>query len=341
MSTPSVQDRLVSSSRAPMSDETIAGPAKFSSARGSRKAMNAQTKRTAWLLAVALMVTVCVMSPKKAEAVIAVDAVSTGDTQPASLTISHTTGSGTNRLMLVGISFVNDEMETVTSVTYNGVALTWVGTGANGDDARMEIWRLIAPPTGTYNVVITFSAPLRRAAVAGVMTFTGVHQTTPLGTFVSAVGNASPATVNVTSAANELVFDTVACESCTSFTVGPSQTQRWNLSAPDGPRLTPGAGSTELGAVSVTMSWTQGFADYWAIGGVSIKPAAAAGIAFDAESEGHTGSSLAPSLTVPHTVGDGGTNRILVVGVNIFANTAGSNGTISENRGALPCGPPW
>jgi hypothetical protein len=206
-----------------------------------------------------------------------VDSVSSGDARPATLTISHTT-SGLNRLMLVGISMVNDELETVTSVTYNGVALTKVGEQNSSDDGRMEIWRLIAPPTGTYNVVITFSAPLRRAAVAGVMTFTGVHQTTPLGTFASDFRQAplitDPPTVNVTSAANELVFDTVACETCTSHTVGAGQTQRWNLIETSGYPQSLGAGSTEPGAATVTMSWTQGTADHWAIGGVSIKPAA-------------------------------------------------------------------
>jgi hypothetical protein len=206
-----------------------------------------------------------------------VDAVSTGDARPPSLTISHTT-AGLNRLMLVGISMVNDELETVSSVTYSGVALTNVGVQNSSDDGRMEIWRLIAPPTGTYNVVITFSAPLRRAAVAGVMTFTGVHQTTPLGTFASDFRQAplitDPPTVNVTSAANELVFDTVACETCTSHTVGAGQTQRWNLIETSGYPQSLGAGSTEPGAATVTMSWTQGTADHWAIGGVSIKPAA-------------------------------------------------------------------
>ena len=206
-----------------------------------------------------------------------VDTVSTGDARPATLTIPHTT-SGINRLMLVGISMVNDELETVTSVTYNGVALTKVGEQNSSDDGRMEIWRLIAPPTGTYNIVITFSVPLRRAAVAGVMTFTGVHQTTPLGTFASDFRQAplitDPPTVNVISAANELVFDTVACETCTSHTVGAGQTQRWNLIETSGYPQTLGAGSTEPGAATVTMSWTQGTADHWAIGGVSIKPAA-------------------------------------------------------------------
>ncbi|HEX9895911.1 MAG TPA: hypothetical protein VGA78_18410, partial [Gemmatimonadales bacterium] len=260
------------------------------------------------------------------------DAVSTADTRPSTLTISHTTGSGSNRLMLVGISFVNDRAETVTSVNYNGVALTSVGTATSVDDARVEIWRLIAPPTGTYNVIITFSAPLRRAATVGVMTFTGVHQTTPLGTFASATGQAptTEPSVNVTSASGELVFDTVACESCTSLTVGAGQTQRWNLQELSGAPATLGAGSTEAGAASVTMSWTRGSDDHWAIGAVSIKPASGGAISFQSGSQGNTGDNQVGSLTVSHTVSSSGTNKVLVVGVNIYHATSGTMASVAS-----------
>ena len=246
-----------------------------------------------------------------------VDAVSAGDTRPATLTISHTTGSGTDRLMLVGISFVNDQTETVTSVTYDGVPLTKVGERNSSDDARVEIWYLTSPPSGTYNVVITFSAPLGRAAVAGVMTFTGVNQSTPLGTFASASLQCSAPcadpSVNVTSAVNELVFDTVACETCTTLTVGAGQTQRWNLAPLDGPRPSPGAGSTESGAATVTMSWTMGTDDHWAIGAVPIKPSGASPPAVDNTSSGRTPPRT--SLTISHATT--GSNRLILVGVSL------------------------
>jgi CSLREA domain-containing protein len=201
----------------------------------------------------------------------AVDGVaSTGSADGTnSITISHTT-SGTDRLMLVGVSINNEDFETVSSVTYNGVALTHVGSATEADDAVVEIWRLVNPPTGTHNVVITFSAVLTREAVAGVMTFTGVDQTTPLGTFASAIDNDSgPASVIVSSAAGELVFGVVSAESSVLSTaaVAPSS-QRWNLFQ----GIQYGAGATQAGAASVTMSWTFNGSDHWAAGGVSIKP---------------------------------------------------------------------
>ena len=89
-------------------------------------------------------------------------AASTGSTLTNSMTISHTT-AGTDRLMLVGVSIDNEGLPTVTSVTYNGIALTVVGTETNADDARVEIWQLTETDglvTGTHDVVITFSADL-------------------------------------------------------------------------------------------------------------------------------------------------------------------------------------
>jgi hypothetical protein len=214
--------------------------------------------------------------------------------------------------MLVGVSINNDEYETVYSVTYNGIDLSLVGSVAQVDDARVEIWGLVAPPTGTYDVVITFDAQLWRSAVASVMTFTGVHQTTPLGDFVSAgePDSAGPATVNVSSAVNELVFDTVACETCNSLTVGSGQTQRWNLSEENGDVL--GAGSTETGAATVTMSWSLGALNDWAIGAVPIKPAGVSAPVIDTTS---TGTSAVDSFAFSHTTS--GVQRLLLVGVSL------------------------
>jgi prepilin-type N-terminal cleavage/methylation domain-containing protein len=237
------------------------------------------------------------------------------------ITISHTV-AGSNRLMLVGVSINNDNFETVTGVTWNGTEnLTLVGSEAgtnDGEDGRVEIWSLVAPSTGTHDVVITFSAALAQEAAAGVMTFTGVDQTTPLGTFASNAGDDStPATVNIPSASGELVFGVVASEYDT-LTASSGQTEQWNLAVPS----TYGAGGTDVGAPTVTMSWNlSSSSNHWAIGGVSIKPAAptvdscsTGVISFDAASSGSTTASN--SLTFGHTIGTG-SNRILAVTVSI------------------------
>jgi hypothetical protein len=200
-----------------------------------------------------------------------VDAVSTDTTIGSGFTISHTT-SGSNRLMLVGVSMTKETggVPSVTTLTYNGVSLTLVGTQSTSDNkGRIEIWQLIAPATGTHDVVGNLSGAPDGATI-GVMTFTGVNQSTPLGPFVSDLADSGSASVTVSSGADELVFDTLAVEGSTNKDLIPdaSQTERWDLfQAP----AANGGASTEPGAASVVMSWSFP-TDKWAIGGVSIKP---------------------------------------------------------------------
>ena len=219
------------------------------------------------------------------DSLIQVDNVSTGSTggdasgTPTILIIPHTT-SGTDRLMIVGVSLNNNDLETVTSVTYNGGLLTSLGAFMNSDDAYAELWYRVAPDAGPHDVVVTYSEDIRMDTVVGVITFTGVHQTTPLGAVNGAqASSGTRASVDVASAPGELVVDTVACETCTSLTadVGPPlQTERWNLSSNLGPQETFGGGSTEPGASpTVEMAWDFGKSDHWAITGVSIKPSLA------------------------------------------------------------------
>ena len=214
-------------------------------------------------------------------ACLSIDAVSSGTTAAdtdTSMTISHATGSDSDRLMLVGISYNNDDYETVVTpngVTYGGTALTKVGEIANSDDAMMYIYRLVAPNPGTANVVITFSSALNYGAVAGVMTFTGVDQSTPLGTFASVQGDdTTSASVDIASAPGELVFGVASAEYDALITPSPGQDEHWNISVST--TSTDGAGGTDAGASpTVTMTWDLDAeatpSNHWAIGGVSLR----------------------------------------------------------------------
>ena len=201
---------------------------------------------------------------------VGIDNTTTDQTTGSSLTISHAT-SGTNRLMLVSVSKTNPGAESVTSVTYNGTALTFLGRETTPDtQAQIEIWALTAPDPGTHDVVVTMDGANASGTVAGVMTFTGVDQASPLGTFVSASNNASPtASVNVSSAVGDLVFSAVTAESAPdiALNVGANQTEHWEVYQSGDNNS---AGSTEAGAAVVTASWDLPASNQWAIAGVSI-----------------------------------------------------------------------
>jgi uncharacterized repeat protein (TIGR01451 family) len=65
---------------------------------------------------------------------IALDNTTNTSGQNNPITFAHATGTGSNRLLLVG--FIMNDPKTVTSVTYNGVALTQAGSSANGSNVE-------------------------------------------------------------------------------------------------------------------------------------------------------------------------------------------------------------
>jgi hypothetical protein len=204
---------------------------------------------------------------------LAIDAVSSASDggSPASLTWSHTC-SGADRGLIVGTSWVGDGI--TASATYNGVPMISKGMNisANSSALRIEQFELIAPATGPNNVVVTYSSNVA-GAIGGAVSFTGAHQTTLTGTQVQADGVAGPATVNVSSAADEIVCDVVLKNGTDTITVGADQAERWNVDI-GASGLHNGGGSTEPGAGTVTMSWTFS-GTVWIIAAVAVKPAAA------------------------------------------------------------------
>ncbi len=243
----------------------------------------------------------------------AVNSVSADSTLGSTLTVSHTT-TGTDRLMVVGVTIRNDDDEFVTSATYDGVNLTLVGTVQRNQDARVEIWRLVAPPTGTHDVVITFNKDLKKAAIAGVITFIGVDQANPIGGFASANGDSKDASVNISSASDQLVMGVISAKNPATLTQGPDQIEWWDLQAKS--EEPHSAGSTQPGAPSVTTSWTLGKSEKWALAAVTIResanPPPPTGEYIDEVSTGTTQGSV---LTIPHTTS--GTDRLMMVGVSI------------------------
>lgn len=107
-------------------------------------------------------------------------------------TIAFDVGTvGANGALYVGVRAAGGE--DVTSVTHNGDSLTFVATvGA------VEIWRRVAPDTGSANVVVNISGGGNRVFYA-FSSWSGVDQTTPEGTAVTATGtSATPSTGSVT-----------------------------------------------------------------------------------------------------------------------------------------------
>ena len=87
------------------------------------------------------------------------------------------TCAGSNLILFV-VAGVHTNTATVTGVTYNGVALSSVGTIANGGNSTVSLWYLVGPAKGAHEVVITANASDRIVGISA--SYTGVKQSAPL-----------------------------------------------------------------------------------------------------------------------------------------------------------------
>ena len=207
----------------------------------------------------------------------AVDSVSSfASNGTGPFTWSHTC-SGSDRFLIVGIAHY-DSGDSVSGVTYDGVAMTAVPLGATSNGTSylcfITLYYLIAPNTGTHDIVVSVTGGVFDFG-AGATSYTDVHQTTPLGPAATAIGTSTTPSVTVSSAVNEIVFDSLSIIHDGTLSVGADQTQRWNSITPNG--YLKYAGSTENGAASTTMSWANSNSQTWAIAAVSIKPVGGGG----------------------------------------------------------------
>ena len=205
---------------------------------------------------------------------LAVDAASSSEaTSATSLTWSHTV-SGTNRLLVVGVQFYKNVNSFISGITYNSVALTPVtGAAINTSNYYVDLWYLIAPSTGSNNIVVSYGGGAPFETGCGAVSFTDAHQTVPYGAAVTATGNSSSPSVTVSSGTGEFVMDTMSIIHNGTLSVGAGQTARWNDIGASG--FTKYAGSTEPGDASIVMNWSNTTAQEWAITAVNIRPTAA------------------------------------------------------------------
>ena len=196
------------------------------------------------------------------------------NTSPVSITGKTTAGS--DRVGVVCVGLYNNTAD-VTGITWGGVAMTeradHVSTAQFG--LRVWLWTIVAPATASSDIEITSTGAINGYAAAS--SYTGVDQTTPVSATataaISATGAASPATVNIASAADEMVVDCTSMFDDDGPTVGAGQTQIYNggtFSSEIGV-----ASSREAGAGTVTMSWTYGaYANQdWVLAAASLNAA--------------------------------------------------------------------
>jgi hypothetical protein len=196
--------------------------------------------------------------------------------QAEATSVNHV-ATGSNRLALAAIAWFGNSAS-VTGMTSNSVAMTQIGSTLvhpDSDNLRLAVFGIVAPSTSSVSYAATFSgSPLLN--YIQVMTFTGVDQTTPVGTHAAntSAGDQTAVSSTVSSATNDLVADFMYAVG-TAATVGAGQTERLTASDWGGNGLE-NRTSTEAGAASVDMTWTLGSANKWLQFAIPILQVAAA-----------------------------------------------------------------
>lgn len=207
---------------------------------------------------------------------IAFDAVNSAAPGFASSVSYYHACAGSDRILLVWVVIDRFNGATAASaVTYNGVALSRYGSNYTDGSHGIDLWYLVAPATGSNQLSVTITGTMAKPCVVS-LSYTGVHQSSPLGTIASAYATSTNPTVNVSSGANELVVDCANLwTTAITATVGADQTERANIDTGSyGDILC----SEQAGEATTVMSWTS-VADSWLARGVPLLPAStAAGI---------------------------------------------------------------
>jgi len=261
------------------------------------------------------------------------------------VTVSHTVGSSANRIMLVGVStrnrFIN--VTAVGDITdncaYNSIPMVYHGTEQSDNDAITYIFYLVDPPTGTANVVVTFTSNLggNNAGVVGIVTYANVDPLDPVGTYASSAGLITSPSLSVVSEINQEVFDVIEVNNQNITAAGAGQTSRWNINSGGNVR---GAGSTKAGsASSTTMTWTIAGSARWSMSGVAIKAISVSDLEVSKSvniSTPYAGQTIAFTVTAtnfgPDVANSVYVNDLLPSGYTYTSHTA-STGTYSGGTG--------
>jgi hypothetical protein len=185
------------------------------------------------------------------------------------LVFTHTTSSGSNKILIVSAMLRNNVAGLITTATYNGHQLSLIREISQSSAERLKVWYMLEPPVGTYNVVIKYTGS-HTGLDGAASTYAGVSQNRPYSSSTATgASNSVTATVTVPSAPGELVVDALGYHNGGSIAPQTGQILRYKQSYPN---QSVGV-SDNKGASSVTMSWTLQNPDTWAMIAVSLRPA--------------------------------------------------------------------
>lgn len=168
------------------------------------------------------------------------------------------TGSGNNRIVVVGVSTENDG--DVTAVTFNGTNMTEINEADSSGffgGVTASLWYILdtnlPSSAGDYDVVVTTTSENHRHV--GAAEFTGVAQQAPEASNTGTSGASGSISTSVTTASDgAVVIDVVAASASDGDTPGAGQEELYDTAVSG----SNGAGSYQIKefAGSTSMSWS-------------------------------------------------------------------------------------
>lgn len=227
--------------------------------------------------------------PSWAWGAITFDAVSDSpdNVTSASVSWSHTVGSGSDRFLAVCAQSrgIYAAQLPVSSITYGGTALTKIRADFYQGEAYLdgfislntEWWVLPAPPVGTATIALTFAGSTGDYQVGSALSFAGVTQSTIPDAQAGTTGaSATLSTTISTVAANAWVADCALSRDNNLLTIGAGQTSRTNrlvgvaTGTFDGVGISTVNGKATPGAE--VMDWTASGSAGYAMSAISLAP---------------------------------------------------------------------
>ena len=197
-----------------------------------------------------------------------------GSVVGATLTINIEVSAGADGVLVFGVAYKSNSVLTETSLDFNtSEAFAIERRAADVANAQCSLWYLIAPTVTTADCVLVMPSSVRMVGYAAF--FTGVNQTNPFtGNTNEASGTDASPTVDVTSAADEIVVDMLAQVSAGPDTATETHTPMANGAATGGGTDTRGASQRAVGQATRTMNWSMSGSEDWNIiaGGLQEPP---------------------------------------------------------------------
>ena len=116
-------------------------------------------------------------------------------------TQSFTVGNNTNRVLVIGVA--EETIAYITSVKYNGVALTKIGDGG-GTNRSASQWIMKNPPVGTFDIEIVTN--IQSGGFWALSAYNVDQTVTVRGTQTAAMGYGGTYTMDITTVAGDLVL---------------------------------------------------------------------------------------------------------------------------------------